>query len=78
MSINTSVQTFTDTELLNLYRLALAKIAAGQSYQMNGRMLTNADLKDVREQIDWLEARINAAAAGVDGDAVLGVYGERQ
>lgn len=74
MSIDTSVQTFTDTELLNLWRLAYAKISVGQSYSMNGRMMTYANLSEVQKQIEWLEARVDIAL-GNDGNA-LAQFGE--
>lgn len=57
-----SVQTFTDAELLKLWRNCLAAIATGQSYSIGGRTLTRADLKEAREMVDWLENRINAAS----------------
>jgi len=55
--------TYTDQELLDLYRQALAKISvAGQDYMIAGRRLTQANLKEVREQITWLEGRVNQAS----------------
>ena len=77
MPIDTNVQVFTDAELLLLYRQCLAKIAIGQNYQLNGRMMTYADLKEVREMIEWLEERVVVAE---DNNGGLGLvqYGERQ
>lgn len=60
---------YTDQELLDLYREALASISQKQSYQMNvgggTRMLTLANLEEVRSQIEWLELRIDKAAPGL-------------
>lgn len=76
MPIDTNVQAFTDAELLLLYRQCLAKIAIGQTYQLNGRMMTYADLKEVREMIEWIEARVEAAADDTGGLGLAG-FGER-
>lgn len=77
MAINTSaVQTFTDAELLILYRNALAAIATGQAVSIGGRQLTRANLADVRDMIEWLESRTNASTEG--GNTALGVFGEPQ
>lgn len=39
------------------------EIATGQSYQIGTRMLTRADLKQVREQMEYWAARLNEAEA---------------
>lgn len=73
-----SVQTFTDAQLLVLYRNALAAVTVGQSYSINGRSMTRADLPEIRETIDWLEARIqNAAATDSGGGIAIVQFGER-
>lgn len=64
---HSSVQTHTDAQLLALYRDCMAKIALGQSYSMNGRTMSRADLKEVREMIEWLEERVETDAAGEEG-----------
>lgn len=77
MPIDTSgVQTFTDAELLVLWRACLAAIATGQSYAIGGRTLTRADAKEAREMIDWLEARVSVASDDGGGIALV-KYGER-
>lgn len=50
----------TYAELLVLYKACLARIAvAGQSYQMRGgRIFTSANLTEVRNMVDWLEAKV--------------------
>ena len=58
----------TDAVLLGLYQDAAAAIALGQSYEIAGRSLTRANLREVREMIDWLEIRIERA-----GDTTGGV-----
>ena len=51
---------YTDSELLALWREAHAKLSVGgQSYRIGSREFTAADLKYIREQIEWLEQRVN-------------------
>ena len=57
----------TDTAMLVLYNEALQRVALGQSYQIGGRMLSRADISEIRQTIEWLERRINAAADPVGG-----------
>ena len=57
--------TYTDAALLALYREALARIAvSGQSYTIKGRTFSMANLKEIREQIAWLESRVATASEG--------------
>lgn len=78
MAIDTNVQTFTDAELLAMFRLALVNVSTGQSYAINGRALTRADLSQIRETIEWLEERVNAASTEAQGGLALVRYGEPQ
>lgn len=56
------IGTGTDAELLEFTRAAIARITAlGSMRTDDGRMLTEANLKDLREQVTWLEQRIAAA-----------------
>lgn len=64
-----AANTYTDDEILALFRECLARISvSGQSYMMQlgaiggTRMYTSADLEAVSKQIDWLERRISAAS----------------
>lgn len=53
----------TDAEILVYVRAAIVKILTdGQAYTINGRSLTRADLPELRKQVDWLEARVDADA----------------
>lgn len=53
----------TDAELLVYTRAAIVKILTdGQAYSINGRSLTRADLPELRKQVEWLEARVDADA----------------
>ena len=62
----TTANTYTDAELLALFREGVALIAAtGQSYQISGRTCTAANLPSMRDTIDWLEGRISAEANGL-------------
>ena len=40
---------------LNTWLAAEEAVATGQSYQIGNRMLTRADLKQIREQMDVLD-----------------------
>lgn len=51
----------TDAAMLTLYNEALQAVATGQSYEINGRRMTRADLREIRETIEWLEERIARA-----------------
>lgn len=56
--------TYTDAELLDLYREAYAKLSVlGQETQMLGKRVTRADLPAIQQQIQWLEQRVDAANA---------------
>jgi hypothetical protein len=62
----TTANTYSDTELLTLFREGVALIAAtGQSYQISGRTYNAASLPAMRDMIDWLEGRISAEANGI-------------
>lgn len=51
-------------EKLAMWLAALDKIAAGQSYTINGRSLSRADLSKVQDQIVFWEKRVNRATSG--------------
>jgi ABC-type protease/lipase transport system fused ATPase/permease subunit len=62
-AISNPIGTGTDQELLDFTRAAIAQITLhGQAYTIDGRELTRADLRSLREQVTWLESRINSAA----------------
>lgn len=53
----------TDAEILVYVRAAIVQILTqGQAYAINGRSLTRADLPELRKQVEWLEARVDADA----------------
>lgn len=55
--------TYTDAELLALYRAALARISvSGQEYTIGNRTFIAADLAEIRQMISWLEPRVNASS----------------
>jgi hypothetical protein len=54
--------TYTDQELLNLWREAHAVCSVrGQSYTVLGQTVTSFDLEAIRKQIEFYEARVSAA-----------------
>jgi hypothetical protein len=62
----TTANSYSDAELLALFREGVALIAAtGQSYQISGRTYNAASLPAMRDMIDWLEGRISAEANGI-------------
>ena len=56
-----SLQTFTDAELLKLYRHALATGAAGTERTINGRTIKIPPVQDLMKVIGWLESRVSDA-----------------
>jgi hypothetical protein len=48
---------------LNTWLAAEEAIATGQSYQIGSRMLTRADLKRVREEMEYWAGKLAEAAA---------------
>lgn len=61
----TTANTYTDAELLALYREGVALIAVGgQHYQIAGRIFTAANLPAMWQMIELLENRISAASSG--------------
>lgn len=72
-----AVSTYTDAELLVLYRHCLATGAAGTTRQINGRMIQIPDIDKLMKLIDWLEARINTATDATAGGIALVQFGER-
>ena len=71
-NLTNPIGTGTDEELLQFTRAAIAQITLhGQAYTIDGRELTRADLRSLREQVTWLESRINAAAgSGSSGENI--------
>lgn len=67
---------FTDAELLKVYRQALLDLAwkGRATTAHDGRHLTRADEKFVRETIEWLEARIDEDDDDQPGDVALAVF----
>jgi hypothetical protein len=62
----TTANSYTDAELLALFREGVALIAAtGQGYTINGRTYTAANLPAMRDTIDWLETRIASSESGL-------------
>lgn len=61
----TADASYTDEELLELSREAIASLmAGGQRYRIGSREYQFADLGALREQVEWLEKRIARTTAG--------------
>lgn len=70
---------YTDAQLLKMYRRALLDLATHKSVEVNGRNLSRADEKFVRDMIEWLEDRIAGESDeddGSNGGVVLAVFGD--
>lgn len=64
-NIANPIGTGTDAELLELTRAAIVRITVlGERRTLHGKDVTEAALKSLQEQAEWLEARINAAEGG--------------
>lgn len=50
-------------ERLNLWLNAETKVATGQKYQIGTRMLTRADLKEIRSQMEYWAGKLAEAEA---------------
>lgn len=51
------------TQKLNTWLAAEESIATGQSYQIGNRMLTRADLEEVREEMEYWAGKLAEAEA---------------
>ena len=50
-----------DAAMLTLWNEAAQALATGQSYAINGRMLTRVDSSAVRKWLEFYEARVRAS-----------------
>lgn len=57
----------TAQQQLNAYLAAEQAVLLKQSYEINGRKLTLANLKDIQEGIELWSQRVNAASATAQG-----------
>ncbi len=60
----------TARDALNAWVAADLAVAKGQSYSMNGRSITLANIREVREQIHYWERRV-AALSGYNKNASI-------
>lgn len=59
---------------LALWLAAEEKVASGQSYSIGGRSLTRANLREIREQIEYWDSKVQriSASNGRSGMRVRG------
>lgn len=57
-----TAETYTDAELLALYRQALADLSVAQTTILRGKTVTRAAIPHVKEMIVWLENRVNQSS----------------
>jgi len=56
---------------LDAYLTAELKVLSGQSYQVEGKQLTRANLSEIRNGIDYWQKKVNDLSAG-NGLQVIG------
>jgi len=49
---------------LVVWKAALNSVASGQSYTIAGRSLTKANLKEIKDMVDWFAAQVEQADRG--------------
>jgi hypothetical protein len=54
-----TAETYTDAELLALYRQALADLSVAQTTILRGKTVTRATIPQIKDMIVWLEKRVN-------------------
>jgi len=60
MSINVNaLQTFSDTDMVTLFRWAIAQLALSESVEIEGRKITRAQLPALRDTLQFFEQRVN-------------------
>lgn len=66
-------------KLLSEFKAAMLAVATGQSYAINGRTLTRANLAEIQKTIDWLELKVvrEIEPAADNSGVVLVVSGEQ-
>ena len=69
----TAAFSYTDAELLDLAREALAKLLAGeaQEYRVGSKTFRKADLADLERMVTRLEARVGTSTTSTSGAGLL-------
>lgn len=52
---------------LDLWMTANSRVATGQSYSIGGRSLSRVDAAEIREQIDYWDAKVKQLSASGSG-----------
>ena len=71
-----TITTTTAQTALDAWIAADLAVAKGQSYSMNGRSLTLANVKEIREQIQYWERRLAALQSTSTSAAALADFSE--
>lgn len=67
-----AIPDYTDGEMVKLCKLALSQILAGsQSYSINGRTFSRANLNDLKKLLAFYEDRVEEATNGSQGNIAL-------
>jgi len=60
----TNLEDYTDGQIVKMIRYAIIQImASGQSYSINGRTFTRANVKDLKELLTFFEDRVEAESS---------------
>ena len=62
------------TTEFDTWKAAIAAIATGQEYEIAGRRLERADLKDAREYLDYLDKKIKSLEENASGGLITSQY----
>ena len=65
----------TSAELVTKYNEAIQACLLGQSYAINGRLMTRADLRDLERGLAYWENRVRLEADQTGGLGVVGFQG---
>ncbi len=70
-----AIPDYTDAEMVKLCKLGLTQIQGGsQSYSINGRTFTRANLKDLEAHLTFWEERVAAAASSTGTNIALAEF----
>lgn len=56
-----ALQQFTDTDMVTLFRWAIAQLALSESVEIEGRKITRAQLPSLQAALQFFEERVNDA-----------------
>lgn len=71
------LQTFTDSDMVTLFRWAIAQLALSESVEIEGRRITRAQLPALRDTLQFFEERVyDAQYAQAGGNVAVAGFGD--